>query len=312
VYTALDSGAAVKEVRPKIEAIAKQFPGAKVNDVSGLKQQFETQINQILGLVFALLFLAIFIALLGIMNTLLLSIVERTREIGLLRAVGMTRKQVRTSVRWESIIVAVFGALLGLVLGIFFGWAMVTALHDQGFTQLSVPVVQLPNPGQRLVSRAFARRGPSGSTPLLPAMQGALTSLRKYLAAHPGQKGALVLGLAVVAVAAGIAFVLRQRRAAVPLYDLQIAGRRIFWVAACAGIIVFGTLMGAMFIGQQFLQNVLGYSTLASGTAILPAAVIMVVQRPMRVTAFPTSGACSRAYTSSMDWLRCPVCRMIA
>ena len=126
-------------MRPKIEAIAKQFPGAKVNDVSGLKQQFESQIDQILGLVFALLFLAIFIALLGIMNTLLLSIVERTREIGLLRAVGMTRKQVRTSVRWESIIVAVFGALLGLVLGIFFGWAMVTALHDQGFTQFSLP-----------------------------------------------------------------------------------------------------------------------------------------------------------------------------
>ena len=143
VYIALDRGASIKEVRPKIEAIAKQFPGAKVNDVSGLKQQFETQIDQILGLVFALLFLAIFIALLGIMNTLLLSIVERTREIGLLRAVGMTRKQVRISVRWESIIVAVFGALLGLVLGIFFGWAMVTALHDQGFTQLSIPAIQL-------------------------------------------------------------------------------------------------------------------------------------------------------------------------
>ncbi len=143
VYIALDHGTSIKDVRPKIEAIAKQFPGAKVNDVSGLKAQFETQIDQILGLVFALLFLAIFIALLGIMNTLLLSIVERTREIGLLRAVGMSRKQVRTSVRWESIIVAVFGALLGLVLGIFFGWAMVTALHDQGFTQLSIPGVQL-------------------------------------------------------------------------------------------------------------------------------------------------------------------------
>jgi len=143
VYIALDHGASIKEVRPKVEAVAKQFPGAKVNDVSGLKAQFEKQIDQILGLVFALLFLAIFIALLGIMNTLLLSIVERTREIGLLRAVGMSRKQVRTSVRWESIIVAVFGALLGLVLGVFFGWAMVTALHDQGFTQLSFPAIQL-------------------------------------------------------------------------------------------------------------------------------------------------------------------------
>ena len=66
---------------------------------------------------------------------------------------------------------------------------------------------------------------------------------------------------------------------AIPLYDLDIAARRIFWVAACAGIIVFGSLMGAMFIGQQFLQNVLGYSTLEAGAAILPAAVMMVIDR---------------------------------
>ena len=73
---------------------------------------------------------------------------------------------------------------------------------------------------------------------------------------------------------------LRQRRAPSPLYDLAVAGRRIFWVAACAGIIVFGTLMGAMFIGQQYLQNVLGYSTLDAGLAILPAALLMVVVAP--------------------------------
>ncbi|MGH3480480.1 MAG: MFS transporter, partial [Nocardioidaceae bacterium] len=74
--------------------------------------------------------------------------------------------------------------------------------------------------------------------------------------------GALVAGIAIIAVAAGVAFVIRQRRVANPLYDLVVAARRIFWVAALAGIIVFGSLMGAMFIGQQFLQNVLGYSTL--------------------------------------------------
>jgi EmrB/QacA subfamily drug resistance transporter len=93
-------------------------------------------------------------------------------------------------------------------------------------------------------------------------------------------KGALVLGLAIIAIAAGIAFVLRQRRATVPLYDLRVASRRTFWVAACAGIIVFGALMGAMFIGQQFLQNVLGYSTIEAGLAILPAALMMVVIAP--------------------------------
>ena len=96
------------------------------------------------------------------------------------------------------------------------------------------------------------------------------------LAPTPG-KGALALGLAAIAVAAAAAFVLRQRRAPSPLYDLRIAGRRIFWVAAVGGIIVFGSLMGAMFIGQQFMQNVLGYSTFEAGFAILPAAVCMVL-----------------------------------
>ena len=74
-----------------------------------------------------------------------------------------------------------------------------------------------------------------------------------------------------LALAALVAFVIRQRRAANPLYDLHIAARRTFWVAACAGIIVFGSLMGAAFVSQQFLQNVLGYSTLEAGAAFLPA-----------------------------------------
>lgn len=92
--------------------------------------------------------------------------------------------------------------------------------------------------------------------------------------------GSAALGLAILALAAAGAFVIRQRRTRSPLYDLEVASRRIFWVAAVAGIIVFGTLMGAMFVGQQFLQNVLEYSTLDSGLAILPAAVGMVVIAP--------------------------------
>lgn len=94
-------------------------------------------------------------------------------------------------------------------------------------------------------------------------------------------EGTLALGLGIVAVAGVVAFILRQRRAANPLYDLHVASRRIFWVAATAGIIVFGSLMGAMFIGQQFLQNVLAYSTLDAGLAILPAVVCMVVAAPI-------------------------------
>jgi MFS transporter, DHA2 family, multidrug resistance protein len=98
-------------------------------------------------------------------------------------------------------------------------------------------------------------------------------------AAVPGA-GALALGLAAIAIAATVAFVMRQRAARNPLYDLHIAARRTFWVAACGGIIVFGSLMGALFVGQQFLQNVLGYSALQSGAAILPAAVFMILVAP--------------------------------
>ena len=104
-------------------------------------------------------------------------------------------------------------------------------------------------------------------------------------------KGALALGLAAIALAACGAFLVRQRRARAPLYDLDVARRRIFWVAACAGIIVFGTLMGAMFVGQQFLQNVLGYSTLDAGVAIIPAALLMVVVAPRSAKLVDTRGA---------------------
>jgi EmrB/QacA subfamily drug resistance transporter len=110
------------------------------------------------------------------------------------------------------------------------------------------------------------------------------------LAPVPG-KGAVAIGLGIVALAAMGAFVIRQRRARSPLYDLEVAKRRIFWVAACAGIIVFGSLMGAMFIGQQFLQNVLDYSTFDSGLAILPAAILMVIVAPRSAKLVEARGA---------------------
>lgn len=103
--------------------------------------------------------------------------------------------------------------------------------------------------------------------------------------------GALALGLFALAIAATGAFVIRQRRAASPLYDLRIASRRIFWVAAAGGIIVFGSLMAAIFIGQQFLQNVLQYSTLAAGAAILPAAALMVVVAPRSAALIESHGS---------------------
>jgi EmrB/QacA subfamily drug resistance transporter len=110
------------------------------------------------------------------------------------------------------------------------------------------------------------------------------------LAPEPG-KGTTAIILGIVAVAATGAFVLRQRRVANPLYDLKVAGRPTFWVAALAGIIVFGSLMGAMFIGQQFVQNVLGYSTLEAGLAILPGAFGMVLVAPLSAKLVETRGS---------------------
>jgi DHA2 family multidrug resistance protein-like MFS transporter len=104
-------------------------------------------------------------------------------------------------------------------------------------------------------------------------------------------QGALTLGLLAIALAALLAFLLRQRQAANPLYDLQIARRRVFWVAACAGIIVFGSLMAAAFVSQQYLQNVLGYSTLEAGAAFLPAVVFMVLVAPRSAKLVEARGA---------------------
>ena len=95
----------------------------------------------------------------------------------------------------------------------------------------------------------------------------------------PSEK-TVALVLLGVGLVAGVLFFLRQRRARNPLYDLRVAARPTFWVAACAGIIVFGSLMGAAYVSQQYLQNVLGYSTLQAGAAILPAGIVMVLVAP--------------------------------
>jgi len=120
-------------------------------------------------------------------------------------------------------------------------------------------------------------------------------------AAVPGA-GTLALGLGGLALITGVGFVIRQQRAGSPLFDLHIAARRIFWVAACAGIIVFGTLMAAMFVGQQFLQNVLGYSTLQAGSAMLPAAAAMVVVAPLSARMI---GARGSRFTLLVGYLFC-------
>jgi MFS transporter, DHA2 family, multidrug resistance protein len=104
-------------------------------------------------------------------------------------------------------------------------------------------------------------------------------------------KGTVALGLGAIAIAALVAFYFRQRTAQFQLYDLDVAKRRIFWVAAIAGIIVFGSLMGAMFVGQQFLQNVLAYSPLEAGASILPAVLLPVVAAPRPAKLIESHGA---------------------
>jgi putative ABC transport system permease protein len=143
VLAKIAPGASRQEAEAAVDRVAERFPNVRIQDQAEFREAQRQQINQILGLVTALLGLSILIAGAGIVNTLALSVFERTREIGLLRAVGLSRRQVRSMVRWEAVIIAVFGAVLGTVVGIFFGWAMVQALSDQGIRVLSVPAGRL-------------------------------------------------------------------------------------------------------------------------------------------------------------------------
>jgi putative ABC transport system permease protein len=143
VFVLAADGVSGAKLRTAVEQAAAPYPTAKVQDLSEFKESQAGQINQMLGLIYALLGLAILIAVLGIANTLALSIFERTRELGLLRAVGMTRPQLRSAVRWESVLIALFGTGLGLVIGIAFGSAMVLSLADDGFGDVVIPGGQL-------------------------------------------------------------------------------------------------------------------------------------------------------------------------
>ncbi len=119
------------------------YPNLQVQTRAQFEQTQAANVNQLLGLVYALLGLAVLIALIGIVNTLMLSVFERTREIGLLRAVGMRRRQVRTMIRSEAVILAVFGAIVGIVIGTALGLALVASLRQQGITETVVPVSSL-------------------------------------------------------------------------------------------------------------------------------------------------------------------------
>jgi putative ABC transport system permease protein len=143
IYVKLDDGVAVTQVREPLEHLTDAYPTAKLQDLKEYKHTQLKQIDQFLLVIYVLLGLSLIIAVIGIINTLLLSVYERVREIGLLRAVGETRGQVRSTVRWEAVIIAVLGTLLGVVIGLFFGWALVKALYDEGVKVFQIPYGQL-------------------------------------------------------------------------------------------------------------------------------------------------------------------------
>jgi putative ABC transport system permease protein len=141
VFVKLADGVSVAEAEPEIERVVEPYVTAKVQSVDEYKDAIGGQLDFILNLIVVLLALSVLIAVLGIGNTIALSVLERTREIGLLRAVGMRRRQVRSTVRWEAVIISLFGTVLGLAFGLVGGWGIVRSLRDEGFGVFEVPVV---------------------------------------------------------------------------------------------------------------------------------------------------------------------------
>ena len=130
------------QLEEKINAIVDEYPGVEVRDEDGLVEEANNQIQLLLNVIYGFLSISIFVALFGITNTLSLSVYERTREIGLMRAIGTYRKQIRRMIFIESSIISIFGAALGTGLGIFFAWSLIQTLADEGFTVFAVSIPQ--------------------------------------------------------------------------------------------------------------------------------------------------------------------------
>jgi putative ABC transport system permease protein len=143
LWIALAGGVSEAEGEAAVQRVADRFGAPDVQTGQELTDAIAGEINQYLTVIYVLLILAVVIALMGIANTMSLSIHERTRELGLLRAIGQTRRQTQAMVRGEALIVALFGTVGGLALGLFLGWAIVSALASQGFTAFAVPTMSL-------------------------------------------------------------------------------------------------------------------------------------------------------------------------
>jgi putative ABC transport system permease protein len=141
VLVAARQGVTTEQVKKAAKAALAEYPNVSISDSAELKKTQDASVNQMLGMVNVMLALAVLIALLGVVNTLALSVLERTRELGLLRAVGMTRRQVRSAVRWEAVLIAAVGAIFGVCLGLAFGAAFAHSLASIGIVTVEVPVV---------------------------------------------------------------------------------------------------------------------------------------------------------------------------
>ncbi len=143
LFVVYDPAADPTAARAAVEGVAETFPGSVVLDQTEFRDEAAAQLGGFVNLIFALLGLALLIGFFGIANTLLLSVFERTRELGLLRAIGTTRRQIRRMVTWEAVVIALFGATLGVVVGLVFGWAIVRSLSADTEIVLAVPTVRL-------------------------------------------------------------------------------------------------------------------------------------------------------------------------
>lgn len=143
VYVEAGPGADTAAVRSAIGAVVAGYPNADLMSKAEYTDDMAAQIDPIVNLMYALLALAVGIALFSIANAMALSVHERMREIGLLRAVGMDRGQIRSAIRWEAVLIALVGTLTGLLIGVFFGWALSVTLRGAGLTAFSLPVVAL-------------------------------------------------------------------------------------------------------------------------------------------------------------------------
>ena len=209
VYLAAKNGAKVAELRSEVERVAATYPTAKVEDPKQYVARITNSLDQLLSLILGLLILVVTIAVLGIAITLSLSVVERIREIGLLRTLGMARTQVRSMLRSEAVVIALLAVSIGVVLGIGSAWALLQALRDEGLSRFSVPPIGVGALGVLaavtglLASVVPGRR--AARLPMLAALNGRQATVlpstagrRMVAATHARAVGGVLVLIAVV------------------------------------------------------------------------------------------------------------------